>query len=143
MTLAVAPAPPPVDNDDAVLGWWEQYDAGREPEQIAQAAGVSPKVVTRELKALDVLEEPLLRRAKFGRLDAAEQAIMDALAKVGSADDTPWERREVPWARSMQHTTPKRGPVVQSERQRRLDRMASSKWRAIVRADMRRAGLIP
>lgn len=141
MSTATA-TPPPVD-DEIVLGWWEEYDAGREPQHIADFAGVPTNVVRRALEQLDVIEDPIVRRARLGRSSPNELAIMDALAKVGSADDTPWERREVPWARSMQHVSPKRGPVVQSERQRRLDRMASGKWRAAVRYDLRVAGLIP
>ena len=129
-------------DDDAVLAWWEDYDAGAAVQTIARRAGVTQSVVTRELEALGVFEDPIIRRAKAGELRPDELAIMDALAKVGGPEDLSPERREIPWAHSLQHTSPKRGPVVQSARQRRQDRV-SGKWRAIVRADLRAAGLLP
>jgi hypothetical protein len=139
----LAPAPAPAPDDELVLGWWEQYDAGCEPDVIAARAGVPTGTVKRALQDLDVLDDPIVRRAKLGKSLPDELAIMDALARIGGPEDLSPERREVPWAHSMQHTTPKRGPVVQSERQRRQDRMATSKWRAAVRYDLRMAGLIP
>jgi hypothetical protein len=136
------PVLPPVVDDEVVLGWWESYDAGREPRDIAWDAGVEPKIVTRELDALGVIEDPILRRARFGRSTDDELAIMASLARIND-HDLPRQQREVQWAQSMQHTLPnKRAAVVQSARQRRQDRMGG-KWRAIVRADLRRAGLIP
>jgi hypothetical protein len=135
------PAAAAVD-DDTVLAWWEDYHAGAAVGSIARRAGVGQPVVVRELEALGVFEDPIVRRAKAGELRPDELAIMDALAKIGGPEDLSPERREVPWAHSLQHTTTKRGPVVQSARQRRQDRMGG-KWRAIVRADLRVAGLLP
>lgn len=134
----IAPAP----DDELVLGWWEEYDAGRSAQAIARRAGVRQAIVFDALDELGVFEDPIVHRARHGQLDANELAIVDALAKINSHDLTP-ERREVRYARSMEHVKPVTGPVVQSARQRRQDRMASAKWRSILRRDLRAAGLLP
>lgn len=128
--------------DDEVLTWWEEYDAGTPITTIANRHGRGWKTVERHLADLGVLPtDPLTKAALAGELSAADQAIFEALGRI---NDMPSERREVRWAKSMEHVKPgARSPIVQSARQRRQDRMANSKWRRIVRRDLAASGLLP
>lgn len=129
--------------DDDVLAWWEAYDAGESVKAIAKRLGHQAKTVERHLELLGVVEDPLTAAALAGELSASDQAIFEALGRINVVD-APGERREVRWARSMQHVKPgMRAPIVQSGRQRRQDRMASVMWRRVVRRDLAASGLLP
>lgn len=130
--------------DDDVLVWWEELDAGASIAAIAQRHGRAYDTVFRHLDELGVVTDPLVQAALAGELPGDLQAIFEALGRISTPDDLPPERRSVAYAKSMQHVLANRSaPVVQSGRQRRQDSMATSRWRAVIRRDMRRSGLLP
>jgi hypothetical protein len=165
---APAKKAPPVDDDEAIR-MWELYDEGYTVGTVARKLGRAPSTVEAALRELDVWEgnkkpgasrpkkkpetaaerekrriDTLVQRMLDGELDEQEQNIADALARINMPDygDMP-ERGFVPYARSMQHINRHaRGPVIQSERQRRNGKVGQ-KWRSIIRMDLRRAGLLP
>lgn len=89
--------------------------------------------------------DSLIERMLDGKLTGQEQRIADALARIGSpGDDVMFEQRSFNTpARSAEHVKASaRGPVVMSARQRANDKVGPV-WRAVIRRDLRRAGLLP
>jgi hypothetical protein len=144
-------------SDDEILEWWEAFDGGLSVQQIAIRWRRPIRQVRSELKDLGAFEhltrymlekeaagdgDELIDRIVAGALTDEEGAIAAALARINAPDEIPYHG-SVRFARSMQHVKPgARGPVVQSARQRRLDKV-SPVWRRVIRADLKRAGLLP
>lgn len=138
-------------DDDEVLEWWEAFDAGATVEEISLRFLRPARMVLAAFEDLGVLERfrredesksDMLNRLKRGDFSDAENRIMDALAKLAPDFDTKPMRSTIPYARSLQHMTPKRGAVVMSGRQRQQDKMVGGVWGLVVRADLKAAGLL-
>lgn len=135
---AAKPPPPPRPpkrskhpSDDEILDWWQDYANGIPISAIALNYGRSRALILSEFIELGI---PIGDQDFTG----SEIKTMNALA------DVDYWHRHVQYARSMQHTKPiARTRVPQSQRQRAQDRMATGVWRAAVRKDLRRAGLLP
>lgn len=154
----------PVTDDD-VLDWWEAYDAGLSTVQVGELFDRHSDVIGRHLRELGVMRHQqaqlaaemsrdeevagrardLLWRYERGLLTPQEKGLWDAMAAVPRPDSDVGadnERRSgLRYARSLDHVLPSRGAVVQSARQRRLDRWAGS-FRKTIRRDLRNAGLM-
>lgn len=153
-------------SDDEAIEWWESFEELGEIHKVAKRHGVQKEAVFLALDELGVFEDTsalprgakswrsqeeslegvrqsILNRARAGALTDRELAIMDAVGTLEPSDDYLFERRTVPFAKSMQHHTPSKGPVVMSARQRAQDKMLGGPNGKLVKTEMAAAGLLP
>ena len=158
-------------DDDAVVAWWELYDSGLTLDEVAVEAKVHIGIVhialgpegldilgNTRLSANDInknesgrherleLDDDLVWQGRLGLLSPTDQAIYEALGKLMGETDAVLAKRHLPFAASLPHRYPqnlgKKRYHPMHERQRRMDRLAASKWRKMVKRDMRISGIL-
>lgn len=138
-------------DDDAIISWWEDFDAGQPLGAIAERWEVPVLQVFEALDELGVLfgedaalNTKIIARVLAGHASPEEDAIMRALGALRGSivdrDCPPFQ--PTPWVRVTIHG-PRRVHDPMSARERQMNRMASATWRRVVRGDLRRAGLVP
>lgn len=154
--------------EDEVLDMWELYeDKSYSLDQVAALFDVSANIISRELRDLGVelrhgghggtrtksdVDTGLVKidpLDPFKGLDDEQRIsfehIMAALARIGDGKlpGDSENRRHLPYARSLPHVKPTRRRIPMSKHQRYMDRLGSGIWATVVRADLRRAGMMP
>lgn len=159
-------------DDDTVIAWWELYDSGLTLDQVAAEVEIHVGIVHIALgpEGLNVLDnarlspehingntftvhlgldlsEDFVQQARLGLLSPADQAMYEAIGKLGMArEDGVGSHRHLPFAAALPHQVPqnlgKHSYHPMTKRQRRMDKEASMKWRKLCARDMRRSGIL-
>jgi hypothetical protein len=128
--------------DDEILDWWEMYTDNWPITYIARRYDRPAAEVRRHLEELGVYDAPEQPSFLWDNLSDEDKKVALALARLDP--DAVAHPRHLPFARSLPHVKPnvhKRVPM--SGRQRANDALGGGLWAKAVRADLRRAGLLP